>query len=97
MCREKRREDTIARAARASPDHKTVALIFGTGDFSDLLINWACHAKALDIRWFVLVAMDAVSEAKLSAIRSVRRHVMLLPRVRDPNVTLNKFNVRRSA
>ena len=81
-------------AARASPDGKTVVLVFGTIDFLALLQNWACHALALGIRWFVLVAMDGATHARLSAAPSkLRIHALLLPRVRNGNVNLTKFNV----
>ena len=87
------RVDPVEAAARASPDGKTVALVFGTVDFFEILLNWACHALALGIRWFVLVTMDQQLEAKLMALDAVKTHVLLLPAVREGNITLTKLNV----
>jgi hypothetical protein len=82
----------LKRAAAQSPDGRTVALVFGTVDFAEIVFNWACHARKIGVRWFVLVAMDAALHSQLSAT-SMRSHVLLLPRVRDGNVTLTKLNV----
>ena len=85
--------NVVERAALASPDRKTVALVFGTFDFLELQINWVCHALALGIRWFALVAMDARLHAALLSIPTLRDHVLLLPRARDHNLNITKMNV----
>ena len=82
----------ISRAARASPDGRTVALVFGTNDFLELQLNWACHALNARVRWFVLVAMDwALYNAMLQSF--VARHVILLPCVRQRTCNISKLNV----
>ena len=78
---------TLARAARHSPDKKTVALCFGTFDFIELLLNWACHVSQLGVRWFVIVAMDAKVYAALQSVPKVRAHTLLLPRSKEHNIT----------
>ena len=83
----------LDRAAKLSPDGRTVALVFGTIDFVELALNWACHALAVGVRWFVLVAMDVAMHERLLGTSGMRMHTMLLPRVRDGNVTLTKLNV----
>jgi hypothetical protein len=83
----------LRRASRHARDGRTVALVFGTKDFDALLTNWACHALSLGVRWFVLVAMDRELYASFTGRKSLRRHTVLLPRVRAGNVTLTKLNV----
>ena len=84
---EMRDKHVLARAARASADGRTVALIFGTIDFLELTLNWACHAAAAAVKWFVLVAMDRRLYSALQAT-SFAGHVVLLPRLRSENVSI---------
>lgn len=82
----------LRRAAKSSADGATVALVFATAEFVELLLNWACFALGAGVRWFVLVAMDASLFATLSA-SPARRHAVLLPRVAGGNVTIDKLSV----
>lgn len=83
----------MRRAAAASPDSKTVALVFGTKDFVAHVLNWACHALALGCRWFVLVAMDSSLHRELRRLPAVSSHTLFLPRVREGTVNVTKLNV----
>ena len=83
----------LRRTARSSHDGKTIALVFGTHDFLALLQNWACHALALGIHWFVIVAMDNATHIELSKLPKLRSHALLLPRVQSGDITLTKYNV----
>jgi hypothetical protein len=73
----------LDRAAHASPDGRTVTLVFGTIDFLELLLNWSCHALALGVHWFVLVAMDAQCHQALLQNPMARAHALLLPQSRN--------------
>ena len=77
----------LRRAAAVSPDGRSVALVFGTHDFDVLLTNWACHALAIGIRWFVLVAFDEQLHASLSSRSALAKHVVL------HNISINKLTV----
>ena len=81
----------LKRVARYSQIN-TVALVFATNDFFEIILNWACHALSVGVRWFVLVACDTVLYKRLRA-SEFSKHALLLPRVRDGNVTLTKLNV----
>ena len=83
----------LKRAARLSADGRSVALVFGTVDFAELLLNWACHALSLGVRWFLLVAMDTALLTRLRAVPHMRKHLVLLPRLREGNATITKLNI----
>ena len=85
--------DAIARAATRAPDGKTVALVFASYDFLELILNWACHALAIGVHWFALVAMDLRLHRALSALPHVASHAVLLPRVRRNATRITKLNV----
>ena len=86
-------EAAVLRRA-ASHSDGTVALVFATAEFAELLLNWACFALRAGVRWFVLVAMDAALFSTLSK-GPMRQHALLLPRVRDGNTTIDKINGER--
>ena len=48
----------LQRAASHSADGKTVALVFATNDFAELVLNWCLTAVRAGVRWFTVVAMD---------------------------------------
>lgn len=81
-------------AAARSPDGKTVALVFGTVDFVEIILNWCLFALRAGVRWFVVVAMDTQLHETLAAphLRSSDQ-VLLLPRVRSEGVTIDKLTV----
>ena len=81
----------LKRAARFSRLN-TIALVFATNDFLELILNWACHALSVGVRWFVLVACDTTLHSRLQA-GQFSKHALLLPRLRDGNVTLTKLNI----
>eukprot|EP00966_Prymnesium_polylepis_P227314 5259991-Prymnesium_polylepis.1 len=84
---------TLRRAARNSHDGRTVALVFGTFDFVELILNWCAWALRAGATWFVIVALDKRLFEALAAHGNDHDHVLLLPRVRADAVTINKLNV----
>eukprot|EP00966_Prymnesium_polylepis_P326187 7382103-Prymnesium_polylepis.1 len=82
----------LTRAARSAPGGGTVALVFGTADFLELLLNWACHALRAGVRWFVLVAMDAQLHSALAAT-PLHGQTLYLPRARDGSIVIDKMSI----
>ncbi|KAL1504988.1 hypothetical protein AB1Y20_008753 [Prymnesium parvum] len=82
---------TLTRAARASADGRTVALVFATSDFTELVLNWCAFALRAGVRWFVVVALDVPLHAALSS--RGEGHVLLLPRVRRAGAPPSKLAV----
>ncbi len=77
----------LRRAASGSADGSTVALVFGTIDFAELLLNWACFAATkAHIDWFTIVAMDTQLYSTLRRT-FVRDRLLLMPRARQANIT----------
>jgi len=81
----------LHRAASSAWDCNTVILLFATGDFADLAINWAQAATAIGVTNFVLVAMDRKLGNVLSRFDAPPG--LLLPRVAHGDVVINKLNV----
>ena len=79
------------RAAAASWDRKTVIMLFATGDFFDLMVNWAQAARLQGITNFVLVAMDQKLGDVLARFDAPPG--LLLPRVASGAVKISKLNV----
>ena len=81
----------VRRAVKASWDGNTVILLFATSDFMDLALNFMQAATALDVRNFVLVAMDR----KLAEIlnRFDQPPAVMLPRLASGAVRITKLNV----
>lgn len=82
---------TLQRAAMNSHDGRTVALVFGTIDFLELLLNWCAFAVRAGVSWFVLVATDFQLHEALSD--SLKANLVLLPRVRAGRINISKLNV----
>ena len=79
------------RAAAAAWDRKTVIMLFATGDFFDLMVNWAQAARLQGITNFVLVAMDQKLGDVLARFDAPPG--LLLPRVASGAVKISKLNV----
>lgn len=82
----------VREAAQASPDGRTLALVFGTHDFLPLLLNWCAFAVRARVSWFVIVALDGPLHAALSVSLASSNH-LLLPRVASRAVAITKLNV----
>jgi hypothetical protein len=81
----------LHRAASYAWDCNTVILLFATGDFYDLAINWAQAATALGIRNYVLVAFDKPLADTLGKFDQPPG--LFLPRVASGDVKITKLNV----
>ena len=81
----------LHRAVASAWDCNTVILLFATGDFVDLALNFMQAASSIQVTNFVLVAMDA----KLGKIfdRFDAPPALLLPRVASGEVMISKLNV----
>ena len=81
----------LHRAVASAWDCHTVILLFATGDFVDLALNFMQAASSIQVTNFVLVAMDA----KLGKIfdRFDAPPALLLPRVASGEVMISKLNV----
>ena len=66
-------------------------MLFATGDFFDLMVNWAQAARLQGITNFVLVAMDQKLGDVLSRFDAPPG--LLLPRVASGAVKISKLNV----
>ena len=78
-------------AAAHSADGRTVALVFATHDFAELVLNWCLTAVRAGVRWFTVVAMDAELQALLER-GGVGAPVVLLPRAQQ-GVPITKLNI----
>ena len=72
----------LKEAAAHSADGRTVALVFATHDFAELVLNWCLTALRAGVRWFTVVAMDAELQALLER-GGVGAPVVLLPRAQQ--------------
>ena len=78
-------------AAAHSADGRTVALVFATHDFAELVLNWCLTAVRAGVRWFTVVAMDAELQDLLER-GGVGAPVVLLPRAQQ-GVPITKLNI----
>ena len=83
---------TLRTAASQSSDGRTVALVFATNDFVELVLNWCLVAVAAGVRWFVVVTMDTALHATLSRGGVDSAPVLLLPRLQR-GVPIDKLNI----
>ena len=81
----------LKEAAAHSADGRTVALVFATHDFAELVLNWCLTALRAGVRWFTVVAMDAELQALLER-GGVGAPVVLLPRAQQ-GVPITKLNI----
>lgn len=81
----------LQRAASHSADGKTVALVFATNDFAELVLNWCLTAVRAGVRWFTVVAMDE-SLRSLLVSGGGDAPAVLLPRAQQ-GVPITKLNI----
>ena len=81
----------LKRMAAHSTDGRTVALVFATHDFAELVLNWCITAVRAGVRWFTIVAMDEQLHALL--VRGgIDAPAVLLPRAHQ-GVPITKLNI----